>query len=546
MMSNYGESHLEIEGANAISGLCGIDVTKKKKISLATLLTGLVSLSVALTLTILLLASYHSNKQSLFDTRFALNHSTAAKMSQSVDSLFKSMRAGLKYTGAYISVNHLSNEQELHKQLELLRLSGNFFNSIAVVDETGLVRSVAPSSVGTVGQHIATEATKEALASRKPYISKPYISATGRLIVFMSEPLYDKDGVYRGFIGGSLYLQENNILNMMFGKHNVDSDGSYFYVVSSNGHLLFHPDKSRIDADISTNPAVQKVLRGESGYDEVTNSQGITFLAGYSPVPENGWGVIVQSPISVVYAELDRYIRTILFYTLAPFVVLMITAIWLARRLASPFVSLANLAGKLGRGERIVLPDIKHHWNREADLLTQTITLALNDLQKQTDQLTQAAMTDSLTGLTNRRTFESIMTQWTEKQQPFALIMMDIDRFKSINDTYGHQAGDEVLKHLARILTSSVRSNDVCCRYGGEEFVVLLPYTTAPEAFITAERVRTAFETRENPLGIPLTVSSGIAHYPSHAESAEMLFQRADHALYQAKEAGKNRTIVAD
>ncbi|MDO3680243.1 sensor domain-containing diguanylate cyclase [Paenibacillus ehimensis] len=546
MMSNYGESHLEIEEANAISGLCGIDVTKKKKISLATLLTGLVSLSVALTLTILLLASYHSNKQSLFDTRFALNHSTAAKMSQSVDSLFKSMRAGLKYTGAYISVNHLSNEQELHKQLELLRLSGNFFNSIAVVDETGLVRSVAPSSVGTVGQHIATEATKEALASRKPYISKPYISATGRLIVFMSEPLYDKDGVYRGFIGGSLYLQENNILNMMFGKHNVDSDGSYFYVVSSNGHLLFHPDKSRIDADISTNPAVQKVLRGESGYDEVTNSQGITFLAGYSPVPENGWGVIVQSPISVVYAELDRYIRTILFYTLAPFVVLMITAIWLARRLASPFVSLANLAGKLGRGERIVLPDIKHHWNREADLLTQTITLALNDLQKQTDQLTQAAMTDSLTGLTNRRTFESIMTQWTEKQQPFALIMMDIDRFKSINDTYGHQAGDEVLKHLARILTSSVRSNDVCCRYGGEEFVVLLPYTSAPEALITAERVRTAFETRENPLGIPLTVSSGIAHYPSHAESAEMLFQRADHALYQAKEAGKNRTIVAD
>ncbi|KZE70530.1 diguanylate cyclase [Paenibacillus elgii] len=529
-----------------MSELCGIDVTKKKKISLATLLTGLVSLSVALTLTILLLASYHSNKQSLFETRFALNHSAAAKMSQSIDSLFKSMRAGLKYTGAYISVNHLSNEQELQKQLEMLRLSGNFFNSIAVVDETGLVRSVAPSSVGTVGQHITAEAAKEALASRKPYMSKPYTSSTGRRIVFMSEPLYDKDGVYRGFIGGSLYLQENNILNTMFGKHNIDGDGSYFYIVSSSGHLLYHPDKSRIGADNSTNPVVQKALRGESGYGQVTNSRGITFLAGYSPVPENGWGVIVQSPISVVYEELDSYIRTILVYTLVPFVVLMITAIWLARRLARPFVSLANLASKLGKGEKIVLPDIKHHWNREADLLTQTITLALSDLQKQTDQLTHAAMTDSLTGLTNRRTFESIMSQWTEKQQPFALIMMDIDRFKSINDTYGHQAGDEVLKHLARILTSAVRSNDVCCRYGGEEFVMLLPFTTVPDAWITAERVRIAFETRENPLGVPLAVSLGIAHYPSHAESAEMLFQLADHALYQAKEAGKNRTIIAD
>ncbi|MFB6366288.1 diguanylate cyclase [Paenibacillus elgii] len=536
-----------IEEASAISGLCGIDVAKKKKISLATLLTGLVSLSVALTLTILLLASYHSNKQSLFKTRFALNHSAATNMSQSIDSLFKSMRAGLKYTAAYIiSVNHFSNEQELQKQLELLRLSGNFFNSITVVNETGLVRSVAPSYIGTVGQHIAAEAAKEALASRKPYISKPYTSSTGRRIVFMSEPLYDKDGVYRGFIGGSLYLQEDNILNMMFGKHNIDSDGSYFYIVSPDGHLLYHPDKSRIGEDNSANPVVQKALRGGSGYDQVTNSRGISFLSGYSPVPENGWGVIVQSPINVVYEELSRYIRTILFYTLVPFVLLMITAIWLARRLARPFVSLANLAGQLGRGERIVLPDIKHHWNREADLLTQTITMALNDLQKQTDQLAHAAMTDSLTGLTNRRTFESIMAQWTEKRQPFALIVMDIDRFKSINDTYGHQAGDEVLKHLARIVVSSVRSNDVCCRYGGEEFVVLLPFTTAPDARITAERVRTAFETQENPLGIRPTISLGIAHYPSHAESAELLFQRADHALYQAKEAGRNRTIVAD
>lgn len=332
----------------------------------------------------------------------------------------------------------------------------------------------------------------------------------------------------------------------MFGMHNLNSDGSYFYVVSSNGYLLFHPDKSRIGDDINANLIVQKVLRGESGYDQVTNSQGITFLAGYSPVLENGWGVVVQSPIDVVYDELNRNIRAILLYTLAPFAVLMIAAIWLARRLARPFVSLADLAGRLGRGERIVLPEAKHHWNREADLLTQTITLALSDLQKQTEQLAHAAMTDSLTGLTNRRTFESIMTQWTEEQYSFALIVMDIDRFKSINDTYGHQAGDEILKHLARVVTSSVGPHDICCRYGGEEFVVLLPLATAPEALITAERIRTAFETRENPLGIPITISSGIAHYPSHAESADMLFQRADHALYRAKESGKNRTIVAD
>ncbi|WP_025849805.1 sensor domain-containing diguanylate cyclase [Paenibacillus ehimensis] len=528
-----------------MSGLLGSRFTKKKKINLATLLTGLVSLSVALTLTILLLASYQSNKQSLFETTFALNYSAATKMSRSIDSLFKSMRSGLAYTGARIAAGDLSDVQEMQKQLESLRLGSHFFNSIAVVDETGLVRSVDPPSVGTAGTYIAMEATKEALASRKPYISKPYTSATGRLIIFMSEPLFDKDGDYRGFIGGSLYLQEDNVLNMMFGMHNRNSDGSYFYIVSSNGHVLFHPDKSRIGTDSTANQAVQKVLQGQSGYDQVVNAQGAAFLAGYALVQENGWGVVVQSPVSVVYGQLNRNIRTILVYTLAPFVVLMITAIWVARRLAGPFVALANLVGRLGGSDKIVLPDIKRHWNWEADLLTRTISIALSDLQKQTEQLTHAAMTDSLTGLTNRRTFGSIMRQWTEMRQPFALIVIDIDRFKSINDTYGHQAGDEVLKHLARVLTSSVRSNDICCRYGGEEFVALLPLTTVSDAWSTAERVRTAIETVENPLGIPITVSSGIAHYPTHAESAELLFQRADHALYQAKKSGKNRSIVA-
>ncbi|PYI52229.1 sensor domain-containing diguanylate cyclase [Paenibacillus flagellatus] len=526
-------------------GLYGNGFAKKKKISLATLLTGLVSLSVAFTLTILLFASYQSNKKSLFETTFALNYSAAIKMSHSIDSLFKSMRSGLAHASARMATGDLSDVKEMRKQLETLRLGSHYFNSIAVVDETGLIRSVDPPSVGTAGTYIATEASKEALALRKPYLSKPYTSATGRLIVFMSEPIFDKDGRYRGFIGGSLYLQEDNIVNMMFGMHNRNSDGSYFYIVSSNGHVLFHPDKSRIGTDSTANQAVQNVLRGQNGYDQVVNAQGAVFLAGYSLVPENGWGVVVQSPVGVVYGQLNRNIRTILVYALAPFVLLLIAAIWVARRLAGPFVALARMAGKFGGSGKIVLPDIKRHWNWEADLLTRTITMALSDLQKQTEQLTHAAMTDSLTGLMNRRTFESVMKQWTEMRQPFALIVMDIDRFKSINDTYGHQAGDEVLSHLARILASSVRSNDVCCRYGGEEFVALLPLATVPDAWNMAERVRTAVETRENPLGIPITVSLGIAHYPTHAQSAETLFQRADHALYQAKESGKNKSIVA-
>ncbi|WP_409342231.1 diguanylate cyclase [Paenibacillus sp. MBLB4367] len=514
------------------------------KISLATLLSGLVALSVLLTLTILLIASYQSKKRAIFDTTLTLNFSNATKMSQTMDSLFSSMRSSLQYTAGMYSGNLAMSEEERYAQLELMRHSSNYFNSIVVVDENGIFRSFSPQGAGTVGKPITTDASKEALESKKPYLSKPYTSSTGRLIVFMSEPLFDKEGVYRGIIGGTLYLQENNILTMIFGSNRIDELGSYYYVVGSDGHLLFHPDRSRLGEDVNANAVVQKLLKGQSGQQAVVNTRGVALLAGYSIVPANNWGVVVVSPISVVYEQLNRHIKAMLLYTLAPFLLLMLTAVWLARKLARPFVALTNLISQIGE-EDSELPAAKNHWNREADLLTRTTMLALADMKRDRAQLTQAAMTDPLTGLMNRRTMELKMNLWLEAKTPFSMIVMDIDKFKSVNDTFGHQAGDDVLKHLAGIVTQSTRSHDVCCRFGGEEFVVLLPYISAKEAFFVAERIRQTMEASGNPVGTKVTLSLGVAHCPIHADTGEALFHLADQALYAAKGGGRNRTVMA-
>ncbi|BBH22367.1 cell signaling regulator [Paenibacillus baekrokdamisoli] len=520
-------------------------ITAKNKVSLPTLLTGLVTLSVLLTLTLLLIASYHSKKQSLIDTTLALNYTSASNMSQTVDSLFKSMRASLQYSaGIYSNLQSMSKE-EAYSGLELMRNSSNYFNSVALVDEKGKIRNVSPASIGSVGKSITTKAAKEALASRKPYTSQPYITTnTKRLIVFMSEPLFDKDGEYKGYIGGTIYLQENNILNMIFGNNLKDDKGSYFYLVSSDGHLLFYPNKDRIGKDISANPIVRKLVEGQSGQERHVNLLGEELLAGYTKVPQNGWGVIVVTPMTVVNEQLNRHIKSLLLFTLAPLALLMLFVIWLARRLAKPFVCLANLVSKVGR-EKVELPEIKQHWNREADLLTKAIIEALTAIQKQTDQLTGEAMTDPLTGLTNRRMFELISSKWIEDQTPFSMLLIDVDRFKLVNDTYGHLVGDDVLKELARTIALFVRPDDVCCRYGGEEFVVLLRETAAREAFLAAERIRMFMENSDNPTSKPLTVSIGIAEFPIQAESSDELFQLADKALYRAKETGRNRTIIA-
>ncbi|WP_312113393.1 sensor domain-containing diguanylate cyclase [Brevibacillus reuszeri] len=514
------------------------------KISLVTLLTGLVSMSVALTVTILLISSYQSKKQALINTTLTLNHTSALKMSHTIDSLIKSMRSSLRYSSNLFSKS-LSVE-EGYSKLELIRHTNNYFNSITVVDETGLVRYVSPESIGTVGQHITTETAKTALALKKSYISKPYVTAsTNRLIVFISEPIFEENGNYRGFIAGTIYLHENNILNTIFGSNPTDELDSSFYIVGSDGHLLYHRDTNRIGEDISENQAVRKLIQGKSGYEQMVNLRGETVLSAYVKVPENGWGVVAVSPISAVYEQLNRHLASILLYMLPPFLLLMLVVIWLARRVARPFVSLADLVSKAGR-EEVDLAQGKQHWNREAELLTRAIRYAFSDMKKQTDQLAHDARTDPLTGLTNRRTLEETLQQWIEEPISFSVVMMDLDHFKSINDTYGHQSGDEVLKHFAQIVSASLRSGDVCCRFGGEEFVALISHADAKEAYHVAERIRHTLETSPNPIGQPITVSQGIAHYPSHTDLAEDLLHLADEALYNAKRSGRNRTEIVE
>ncbi|MBU4489255.1 MAG: GGDEF domain-containing protein, partial [Actinobacteria bacterium] len=129
----------------------------------------------------------------------------------------------------------------------------------------------------------------------------------------------------------------------------------------------------------------------------------------------------------------------------------------------------------------------------------------------------------------------------------FSIVMLDIDLFKKVNDTYGHLCGDEVLKGLANLIKSCLRSMDVLARYGGEEFAMLLPETNGPEAAQTAERVRMAVEEHTfmgTEQGLKITVSQGVATYPSPgAHERSDIIAKADKALYEAKETGRNKVV---
>jgi two-component system cell cycle response regulator len=173
------------------------------------------------------------------------------------------------------------------------------------------------------------------------------------------------------------------------------------------------------------------------------------------------------------------------------------------------------------------------------------------ELRQSVNNTLALAVTDDLTGLYNRRYFERhlsiLLGKAQEQERDMALMLIDMDYFKAVNDTHGHDTGDAVLREFADRLRRNIRGVDLACRFGGEEFVVLMPDTDYKQAQGVAERVRSAVAEKSfatgsgRPLGV--TVSVGLALNEHATDTPEMLLKRADIALYRAKREGRNRVV---
>jgi len=162
----------------------------------------------------------------------------------------------------------------------------------------------------------------------------------------------------------------------------------------------------------------------------------------------------------------------------------------------------------------------------------------------------QMAVTDMLTGLHSRRYLDEAMSGLARRRgRSSAVLLLDVDHFKRVNDTYGHDGGDEVLREVARRLRQTMRPGDVLARYGGEEFVVLLPHALPEEARDVAERIRMAIcgspITLSDDRAVPVSVSIGVACMPTDVTERDQLTLVADQMLYRAKESGRNRVVAA-
>lgn len=513
------------------------------KMDLGRLILALTIASVLVSLVNTLHASYQVQRQQLIDAALETNHAYATKLAASTDDFFASMMQQLAYA-AQVVARDFDNPAFLKAETDRLFLQTDSFNSITIIDRQGLVVSNAPQTLKLQGKTLNTRGVVKALADRKALISQPYLSAAGNLVISVSQPVFDVHRNYLGMIAGTIYLKHENFLNRLLASHYYQ-DGSYLYVVDQQRRLIYHPVNDRVGTAVDGNLAIEEVIAGIAGRREVMNSQHVDMLAGYAIVPATGWGVVAERPKLATLAALDALMLKVLLHSLPLAAASLVFIWWCARRIARPLQQLASGARTMddpataGEIQRV------RSWYYEAAELKQAMLLGIGLLQRNISRLRQDAQTDPLTGLGNRRTLENAVAAWEREKTPFTVMSVDVDFFKKVNDTYGHDVGDSVLRALAQHMRECARERDVFCRVGGEEFLVLLPRTGRKLALQVAERLRQQVERADMaPVG-RVTISIGIAEWAGGAQATAEVFKRADEMLYRAKRAGRNR-VEAD
>ncbi len=330
-------------------------------------------------------------------------------------------------------------------------------------------------------------------------------------------------------------------------------------VVDVKGTILARKPamQDRVGKKLWNPQVIEAVLTSREGVLEAEAEDGIAWLLAHEVVTQNPDGafplrVMVTVPLRQVFAEANRaLVRDLLGISLAT--LFLLVGAWYG----AGWFMLRKVRALLRAADRVRVGDLNartgvRYGGEELSQLAQAFDDMASALQQREQRLQEQAISDSLTGLYNRRYLGEflprVLVRARRSAMPVAVILIDLDHFKRINDSLGHEAGDIVLAAIGDLLKGKVRGGDIACRYGGEEFALVLPATGGDAAERRAEDIRLAIaglrlSHAEKRLG-KITASFGIALFPDHAGDTDSILRVADVALYAAKGAGRNRVIV--
>ncbi len=468
------------------------------------------------------------------------NSSYAMKMSDVMSNYIEMAQSELAYGAKKIeSTNDIDS---LKNEADRLRLQSGMFNSVLVVSNGAVVLATSPESLGLVGVHLNSSASKLAIEGKKPFVSAPYKSAAGNLIVLLSHPIYDKNGNYIGYVGGSIYLKKHSLFSDVLSRHFFKSD-TEISIVSDDGTVIFNNDNSAVGRPmVMSDDLKSKLTESDRGEGDFFSS-GNRYLLGYAHMKNTAWNVLVYSHADSATTILITYAKSVLVLLIVIIITFSLLSYFTASRISIPLEKLAISTNAKDIGASLVYIKGINAWYAEADRLKKALLSHVKTMMERVDSLNEVAVKDPLTGVNNRLGFSNKI-QGYKQDSGASVIAIDVDFFKKINDSFGHGVGDEVLVSLAKVINSCCRSEDIVCRFGGEEFVVFLPNTSVVTAECVAERIRSVIEGTVFPNNLRVTISAGVATQDAPLGGIDFLLKNADDALYQAKREGRNKVIV--
>ncbi len=429
-------------------------------------------------------------------------------------------------------------------------------------------------ALNTDGQVIATSADKvsslglpsdwrKQVQADTPIVSESYQDKVlHKTAVLVAVPIKDQDSRFIGVLAVKLNLRtiEEILKGSELGKT------GHTYVISQTGTVIASSHSSPSEVIKLELPATlsQPVSETDPALDEYDDPYGRKVIGTLRRMSQMNWGIVAQIEKEEVYAQVSRIRVLTMMICLGLLLTIGLIAYFLGLTIVRPLDRLTNGAAMVAAGDlEVKLAVVGHSEVRYLTEVFNTMVARLRTdreelarinvtLTGKNDELRTLSTTDSLTGLFNRRHFMETLAHEVARagrlKHALSVMMIDVDHFKKFNDSSGHQAGDALLKKVGVIFKDSIRSIDYAGRYGGDEFIILLPEVGLARALEIANRLceRVAVETPKSGMeGISVSLSIGVAELPAHGDTPEAIIASADRALYQAKRNGRNRVVLA-
>lgn len=441
-------------------------------------------------------------------------------------------------------------------------LLGKFdeYEELMLLDLSGKILTTSAKKAGPLRM---PEKWLETARSDEHIIGKPYLDqASETPVMVIATPILAGRNRVMGVLAIKLNFQAIGLIL----KNYAQGGEVDLHLITQEGILLVssQPIPLKSFRKIMVGKTLDRLFSKERVPLKYTGYQGKAVVGTLKKVPELDWGVVAEKDRQKAYAEIIRLRNLTLGLFAGVLLLIGLCAYLLGLSIVRPLARLTKGADKVAAGDlEVDLPVLSRS---EVGYLTQVFNHMVARLRKGREQLAAAnealteknkeleilSVTDSLTGLYNRKHLMESLTgeigRSSRYERPFALLIIDIDHFKKFNDTYGHLAGDEVLRKMGEVFRDSIRGCDYAARYGGEEFVIVMPEIGRDQGVQAAERIRASVAKKKidaNGNSVTVTISVGVASFPEHGDDAQAIISKADTALYQAKRRGRDRVALA-